>query len=92
MITATITIQGKEFTKITASEGFAFRRIHDGFMMGSDIVLGLDFSTGTQRLDLPEYYEEVLLTQQEAAVETKLAELEETQNDIINVLNERGLL
>jgi hypothetical protein len=36
-----------------------FRRIHDGFIMGREIVLGQDFSTGKQREDLPEYYEEV---------------------------------
>jgi hypothetical protein len=36
-----------------------FRRIHDGFIMGREITLGQDFSTGEQREDLPEYYEEV---------------------------------
>lgn len=44
---------------ITATEGKAFRRIHDGFIMGNEIVLGYDYSTGTPREDLPEYYEEV---------------------------------
>jgi hypothetical protein len=37
-----------------------FRRIHDGFIMGNEIVLGKDYSTGIEREDLPEYYEEVL--------------------------------
>jgi hypothetical protein len=37
-----------------------FRRIHDGFIMGNEIVLGKDYSTGIERDDLPEYYEEVL--------------------------------
>jgi len=37
-----------------------FRRIHDGFIMGNEIILGKDYSTGIEREDLPEYYEEVL--------------------------------
>ena len=44
---------------ITATEGKVFRRKHDGMMMGDVINLGYDFSTGIERLDLPEYYEEV---------------------------------
>ena len=45
--------------KIEAKEGFTFKRIHDGFIMGSIIYLGIDYSTGTTREDLPEYYEEI---------------------------------
>ena len=44
---------------IIATEGYTFRRIHDGFIMGEVIHLGIDFSTGTLREDLPEYYEEI---------------------------------
>jgi len=44
---------------ITATEGKVFRRIHDGFVMGSEVVLGTDYSTGTAREDLAEYYEEI---------------------------------
>ena len=44
---------------IEAKEGYTFRRIHDGFVMGDKIYLGVDFSTGTPREDLPEYYEEI---------------------------------
>ena len=44
---------------ITADTGKVFRRIHDSFVMGIEIVLGFDFSTGTKRQDLPEYYEQV---------------------------------
>ena len=44
---------------ITATEGYTFRRIHDGFIMGEIIHLGIDFSTGTPREDKAEYYEEV---------------------------------
>ena len=44
---------------ITASEGYVFRRIHDGFIMGKMIVLGIDYSTGVPREDKPEYYEQV---------------------------------
>jgi len=44
---------------IIAAEGNVFRRIHDGFIMGSEIYLGIDYSTGFPREDLPEYYEEI---------------------------------
>jgi hypothetical protein len=43
---------------ITADEGMIFRRIHDCFEMGNEIALGIDYSTGEAREDLPEYYEE----------------------------------
>lgn len=44
---------------IKTTEGKVFRRIHDGFIMGNEIWLGYDYSTGQQRYDLPEYYEEI---------------------------------
>ena len=44
---------------ITAQEGKVFRRIHDGFIMGKEIYLGFDYSTGAERIDLPEYYEQI---------------------------------
>lgn len=46
---------------ITATEGKTFRRIHDQFIMGSEIALGVDFSTGVPREDKVEYYEEILI-------------------------------
>ena len=33
--------------------------IHDGFIMGEIIYLGIDYSTGEPREDKAEYYEEV---------------------------------
>ena len=47
---------------ITASEGMTFVRLHDGFEMGETIHLGIDFSTGEPREDLPEYYREEIIT------------------------------
>ena len=44
---------------IIAGTGKVFKRIHDGFIMGNEINLGFDYSTGTKRQDLPEYYEQV---------------------------------
>jgi hypothetical protein len=44
----------------TTNSNRVFRRIHDGFIFGREIVLGIDYSTGDEREDLPEYYEEVL--------------------------------
>ena len=44
---------------ITAKEGYTFRRIHDGFIMGEIIYLGIDYSTGEPREDKAEYYEEI---------------------------------
>lgn len=45
--------------KITASEGKTFKRIHDGVLMGTEIYLGIDYSTGVAREDKEEYYEEI---------------------------------
>jgi phage-related protein len=50
--------------KITANEGYVFRRIHDQVIFGSEIYLGVDYSTGTPREDLPEYYEEIEETEE----------------------------
>lgn len=44
---------------IIASQNNIFRRIHDGVLFGKEIVLGFDFSTGIERQDLAEYYEEI---------------------------------
>jgi hypothetical protein len=51
--------------KITASTGKVFQRIHDGFVMGREIYLGFDYSTGVKRPDLPEYYQEVDMPDEE---------------------------
>ena len=45
--------------RIEAKEGFTFRRIHDGLIMGEIIYLGIDYSAGEPREDKPEYFEEV---------------------------------
>ena len=47
---------------IRAESGYTFVRIHDGFEIGEEIYLGIDYSTGEPREDLPEYYKEVLIT------------------------------
>ena len=52
----------RENNIITAESGYTFVRIHDGFEMGEEIYLGIDYSTGEPREDLPEYYREVLIT------------------------------
>lgn len=44
---------------IIAQYNNIFKRIHDGVLFGNEIVLGLDFSTGVERQDLSEYYEEI---------------------------------
>jgi hypothetical protein len=36
-----------------------FKRKHDGIIFGNEIKLGKDFSTGVERDDLAEYYDEV---------------------------------
>ena len=46
----------QENNRITAESGYIFVRIHDGFEMGEEIYLGIDYSTGEPREDLPEYY------------------------------------
>lgn len=59
MTTEIRNIAGKDITVITADEGKVFIRKHDGFVMGGDIFLGIDYSTGDPREDKPEYYEEI---------------------------------
>ena len=49
-----------DIEKITAEEGYVFRRIHDGFVMGNEIYLGFDYSTGIKRPDKAEYYEQIV--------------------------------
>lgn len=44
---------------IYADEGMTFKRKHDGFIMGQEIALGIDYSTGVARVDKPEYYEQI---------------------------------
>jgi len=51
---------------VKAQEGKVFRRIHDGFVMGNEIHLGYDHSTGVKRPDLPEYYEMIDTPTEEA--------------------------
>lgn len=46
-------------TIISAGYGLTLRRLSDGQDAGSPIYLGIDYSTGVPREDLPEYYEEV---------------------------------
>ena len=46
-------------TIIHADEGKIFQRIHDGFVMGNTIYLGTDYSTGTARQDMTDYYQEI---------------------------------
>jgi len=43
----------------TTNSNNVFKRKHDGFIFGNEIKLGKDFSTGVERDDLSEYYEEV---------------------------------
>ena len=49
----------QEGNKMTAEAGKTFTRIIDNFNMGSIIYLGIDYSTGVEREDKPEYYKEV---------------------------------
>lgn len=51
-------IAGVDRTVITTDEGKIFVRKHDGFVMGNDIFLGIDYSTGDPREDKAEYYTE----------------------------------
>ena len=49
----------KAMNKITAEEGKVFRRKIDGLIFGSEIYLGVDYSTGEPREDKEEYYEQI---------------------------------
>jgi hypothetical protein len=52
-------IHDRDVTVMRADEGKVFKRKHDGFIMGTEIFLGIDYSLGYERVDLPEYYEEI---------------------------------
>lgn len=54
-----VNINNRDTTVIRADAGKVFKRKHDDFIMGDEIFLGIDYSTGTARQDLPEYYEEI---------------------------------
>lgn len=54
-----VNIHNRDITVMRADEGKVFRRVHDGFIMGNEIYLGNDYSTGVRRKDLPDYYEEI---------------------------------
>jgi len=43
----------------TTNSNRVFKRKSDGFIFGNEIKLGKDYSTGVERDDLAEYYEEV---------------------------------
>ena len=55
---------------ITADKGYVFRRIHDGFVMGNEIYLGFDYSTGIKRADKKEYYEQIVEPETETDYES----------------------
>ena len=57
--TAMLSAENVEYSTIKAEAGKVYKRKHDGLIMGDEINLGLDFSTGEQREDKAEYYEEV---------------------------------
>ena len=51
----------QENNRIIAESGYTFVRIHDGFEMGEEIYLGIDYSTRLPREDKPEYYREQII-------------------------------
>ena len=59
MKTTTRAINGKEYAVIIAEDEKSIQRIHDNFLMGDEVVLGVDYSTGKPREDKPEYYTEI---------------------------------
>lgn len=70
---------------IVAEEGKTFKRIHDGAIMGNTIQLDKDYSTGIERDDKPEYYEEVVdenYTKKEEKSEPKRVEKTRNLRDI----------
>lgn len=44
---------------IKAQAGKVFMRRHDNFIMGNEIYLGYDYSTGVKREDKDYYYEQI---------------------------------
>ena len=50
----------KTYNVIVADEGKTFIRKNDNFDMGKEVILGIDYSTGKEREDKEEYYDEVI--------------------------------
>ena len=61
---------------IQADRDKIFRRIHDQNVMGATIFLGVDYSTGTARTDLAEYYEQITNPEKQVIIETSVTEQE----------------
>jgi len=61
---------------ITADRNKIFRRIHDQHIMGETINLGIDYSTGTPRVDNISYYEQIQHPDKQMVIETYLSEQE----------------
>jgi hypothetical protein len=61
---------------IQADRDKVFRRIHDQHIMGETINLGVDFSTGSARTDLAEYYEQITNPEKQIVIETYVTEQE----------------
>jgi len=57
---------------IAAEDGKVFKRKHDEFIIGHEVVLGIDFSTGVEREDRAEYYEQIDAPADDKAVEELL--------------------
>jgi hypothetical protein len=74
-------------SKITAKAGHIFKRKHDGFVFGSEIYLGKDYSTGSVRDDKIDHYEEIkevltglqILLREKAVIEEKIKIEEEKE-------------
>lgn len=49
-----------EIKTYKAKKGFVFKRNRDGFIVGDEISIGYDYSTGRKRKDKIEFYTEVL--------------------------------
>jgi hypothetical protein len=59
MTTEIVNIHNRDIMVMRADTGKVFRRKHDNFIMGNEIFLGNDYSLGYERVDLPDYYEEI---------------------------------
>lgn len=45
--------------KITAKEGYVFRRKHDGMIFGKEVYLGYDYSTGEKIMATIDFFDEI---------------------------------
>lgn len=71
-----------------AKNGYVYQRIHDALIMGDEIILGIDYSTGIARIDKSEYYQEIIDPNDYTWHEQKKYQIKFAPIDLLELLKE----